>query len=103
LLSADRFIDKCFNQVIDEEVRKRIVESTKLEYNLTEVDFYNLLTRHVKKEMMKVDGKYRLREMTVTRSTKNDNPPHTYFDFIETKKGFRLYEISHYWFKECCQ
>ena len=41
--------------------------------------------------------------MLVTRSTKNNNPPTVRFDFIETKKGYRLYGIDHHWFKECCQ
>ncbi len=103
LLPADMFIDKCFNQVIDDEVRKRIVDRTKLQYTFTEVEFYNLLTSQVKKEIMKVGDNYRLREMLVTRSTKNNNPPTIYFDFIETKKGYRLYEISHHWFKDCCK
>ena len=103
LLPAGKFIDKCFDEVIDDEVRKRIVDRTKLEYTSTEVEFYNLLTSQVKKEIMKVGDSYRLREMLVTRSTKNDNPPTIYFGFIETKKGYRLYEISHHWFKECCQ
>ncbi|HTE26445.1 MAG TPA: hypothetical protein VK664_17900 [Flavitalea sp.] len=103
LLPSDAFIDKCFNQVIDDEVRKRIVDSTKLEYTYTEVEFFNLLTSQVKKEIMMVGDSYRLREMLVTRSTKNTNPPTIYFDFIETKKGYRLYEISHHWFKDCCK
>jgi hypothetical protein len=103
LIPVDNFIDKCFNQVIDDEVRNRIVEKTKLEYDFTDVEFYNLLTSQVKKEIMKVGDGYRLRKILVTRSTKNDNPPTIYFDFIETKKGYRLYEISHHWFKDCCK
>jgi hypothetical protein len=103
LLPADKFIDKCFNQVIDDEVRKRIVDKTKLEYTFTGVEFYNLLTSQVKKEIRKTGDSYRLREMLVTRSTKNNNPPTIYFDFVETKKGYRLYEISHHWFKDCCK
>lgn len=103
LLPVDEFIDKCFNQVIDAEVKKRIVDNSKLEYTFSDVEFYNLLTSQVKKEIMKVGDEYRLRKMLVTRSTKNDNPPTIYFEFIETKKGYRLYEISHHWFKECCQ
>jgi hypothetical protein len=102
LLPTGKFIDKCFNEVIDDEVRKRIVDRTKLEYTFTEVEFYNLLTFQVKKEIMKLGDSYRIRQMLVTRSTKNDNPPTIYFGFIETKKGYRLYEISHHWFKECC-
>jgi hypothetical protein len=103
LLPVNKFIDKCLNQVIDDEVRKRIVDKTKLEYTFTDVEFYNLLTSQVKKEIMKVGDGYRLREMLVTRSTKNNNPPTIYFDFIETKKGYRLYAISHHWFKDCCK
>ncbi len=103
LLSVDKFIDKCFKQVIDDEVRKRIVDHAKLEYTSTGVEFYNLLTSQVKKEIMRVGDSYRLREMLVTRNTKNGNPPTIYFAFIETKKGYRLYEISHHWFKECCK
>jgi hypothetical protein len=103
LIPVDRFVDKCFNDVIDDEVRKRIIDRTKLEYSSTEVEFYNLLTSQVKREIMKMGVSYRLREMQVTRSTKNDNPPTIYFDFIETKKGYRLYGISHHWFKDCCK
>lgn len=103
LIPADKFIKICFNEVIDDEVKKRIVDRTKLEYTFTEVEFYNLLTSQVKNEIMKMENRYRLRQMLVTRSTKNDNPPTIYFDFIETKKGYRLYGISHSWFKNCCQ
>ncbi|WP_066402101.1 hypothetical protein [Flavisolibacter tropicus] len=103
LLPVGKFIDKCFGEVIDDEVQKRIVDRTKLEYTSSEVEFYNLLTSQVKKEIKKVGSGYRLRKMVVTRSTKNNNPPKIYFGFIETKKGYRLYEIDHYWFKQCCQ
>jgi hypothetical protein len=103
LLPANRFIDKCFNEVIDDEVRKRIADISKLEYSYTETEFYNLLTSQVKKEIIKAGDGYRLRNMSVTRSTKNDNPPEIYFEFIETKKGYRLYGIGHHWFKDCCQ
>lgn len=103
LLPAGKFIETCFNEVIDDEVRKRIVDRTKLEYTTTEVEFYNLLTSQVKKEIRKVGDRYRIRQMLVTRSTKNDNPPTIYFGFIESKKGYRLYEISHHSFKKCCQ
>jgi hypothetical protein len=87
--------------MIDDEVRKRIVDKTKLEYTLTEIEFYNLLTSQVKKEILKSGDSFRLREMLVTKSTKNNNPPTICFDFIETKKGYRLYEITHHWFKDC--
>lgn len=103
LLPVDKFIDKCFNQVIDDEVRRRIVDKTKLEYDFTDVEFYNLLTSQVRKEILKVGDGYRLRKMFVTRNTKNNNPPIIYFDFIETKKEYRLYAISHHWFKDCCK
>lgn len=103
LLPVDKFINKCFNKVIDEEVRKRIVDKAKLEYDFTDVEFYNLLTSQVKKQIMKVGGGYRLRKMLVTSSTRKDNPPTIYFDFIESKKGYRLYAISHHWFKDCCK
>jgi hypothetical protein len=89
--------------VIDEEVRKRIVDKTKLEYTSREVEVYNLLTTQVKNEIIKIGGTCRLREMLVTRSTKNDHPPTIYFGFIETKKGYKLYEIGHHWSQECCQ
>ena len=107
LLPVDKFIDKCFNQVIDDEVRKRIIDNTKLEYTFNDVEFYNLLTNQVKKEIMKVGESYRLREMSVTRSTKNDYPPTINFYFIETKRGYRLYEID--WLEmtsgglQCCR
>jgi len=94
LLSVDKFIAKCFNQVIDNEVRKRMIDKTKLEYTFNDEEFYNLLTNQVKKEIMKVGEGYRLREMSVTRSTKNDYPPTINFYFIETKRGYRLYEID---------
>jgi hypothetical protein len=107
LLPIDKFINECFNRVIDNEVRKRIIDNTKLEYTFNDVEFYNLLTNQVKKEIMKVGQGYRLREMSVTRSTKNDYPPTINFYFIETKKGYRLYEID--WLEmtsgglQCCR
>lgn len=103
LLPVDKFISKCFNQVIDEEVRERIVDKTRLEYDITDVEFDNLLTSQVKRQIIKVGDGYQLREMLVTRSTKNDIPPTVYFDFIESKKGYRLYAIGHHWFKDCCK
>ena len=107
LLPVEKFIDKCFNQVIDDEIKKRIVDKTKLEYTFNDVEFYNLLTSQVKKEIMKVGEGYRLREMSVTRSTKNDYPSTIDFYFIETKRGYRLYEID--WLEmtsgglQCCR
>jgi len=103
LLSTSNFIEKCFDEVIDSEVKKRIADRTKLEYTSTEVDFANLINLDAKKEIISGGNKYRLRQMLVTRSAKNNNPPTVRFDFIETKKGYRLYGIDHHWFKECCQ
>lgn len=103
LRSTDNFINKCFNEVIDDEVRKRITDRTKLEYTSAEVEFSNLFTSTAKKEILKVGNQYRFRQMLVTRNTKNNNPPEVVFNFIETKKGYRLYGIDHHWFKECCQ
>ena len=103
LHSTDNFINKCFNEVIDDEVRKRITDRTKLEYASAEVEFSNLLIYTAKKEILKVGNQYRFRQMLVTRNTKNNNPPEVVFNFIETKKGYRLYGIDHHWFKECCQ
>jgi len=103
LLSTGDFINKCFGEVIDDEVRKRIIDKTKLEYTSAEVEFTNLFVSNARKEIVKVGNQYRLRQMLVTRSTKNDNPPTVQFDFIETKKGYRLYGIDHSWFKECCK
>jgi hypothetical protein len=103
LVPASTFIDKCFKEVVDDEVRKRIMDRTKLEYSSTPIEFYHLLTAQVKREIMAVGDSYQLRKMTVTRNTKNNNPPAIYFNFIESKNGYRLYEIGHHWFKECCQ
>ncbi len=103
LLSTGNFIDKCFAEVIDEEVRKRIIDRTKLEYTSADVEFANLFTSHARKEIIRVHNEYRFRQVLVTRSTKNNNPPTVCFDFIETKKGYRLFAIDHSWFKDCCQ
>lgn len=103
LLSTGNFIDKCFGEVIDDEVQKRIIDKTKLEYTSSEIEFANIFTFNARKEIVRVGNKYRFRQMLVTRSTKNNNPPTIRFDFIETKKGYRLYGIDHHWFKECCQ
>jgi len=102
-VSTNNFIDKCFNEVIDDEVRKRITDRTKLEYTFSEVEFDNIFTSNARKVIVRVGNKYRFRQMLVTRSTKNNNPPTICFNFIETKKGYRLYGIDHYWFKECCR
>jgi hypothetical protein len=101
-IPVNKFIDKCFNQLIDDEVRKRIVDKTKLEYNTMEIERYNLVTVEAKRKIMKEDSIYVVRQIAVTRSDKNDNPPTIYFDFIVTKGGYRLYEINHYWSKKCC-
>ncbi|OQP67540.1 hypothetical protein [Niastella populi] len=101
--STDNFIDKCFGEVIDDEVQKRIIDRTKLEYTSSQVEFADIFTSNARKEIVKVGNKYRFRQMLVTRSTKNSNPPTIDFVFIETKKGYRFYGIDHYWFKECCQ
>lgn len=103
LISTGNFIDKCFNEVIDDEVRKRIIDKTKLEYEISEVEFSHLLTSDSRKNIRRTGNQYRMREMLVTRSTKNDNPPTIRFDFIETKKGYRLYKIDHHWAKDCCE
>jgi hypothetical protein len=103
ILSIDSFINKCFGEVIDDEVRKRITDRTKLEYTSADVEFPNLFTFAARKEIIKTGNNYRFRQMLVTRSTKNNNPPEVVFNFIETKKGYRLYGIDHHWFKECCQ
>ncbi|HYD89875.1 MAG TPA: hypothetical protein VEA37_00115, partial [Flavobacterium sp.] len=103
VLSAGNFIDKCFNDVIDDEVKKRIVDETKLEYTFSEIELSKLLTSGAKKEIIKIGDRYRLRQMQVTRSMRNNNPPVIVFNFIETQNGYRLYGIDHYWSKECCQ
>lgn len=103
LLSTGNFIDKCFGEVIDDEVRKRVIDRTKLEYTSADVEFTNLFTSNARKEIVRVGNKYRFRQMLVTRSTKNSNPPTVRFDFIETKNGYRLFGIDHHWFKECCK
>jgi hypothetical protein len=102
LLSTGNFIDKCFGEVIDDEVRKRIIDRTKIEYTSSKIDYTNL-TSNARREVVRVGNKYWLRQMLVTRSTKNNFPPTIRFDFIETKKGYRFYGIDHHWFKECCQ
>ena len=90
-------------KVIDDAVQKRISDRTKLEYTSSETEFANIFTYNARKEIVRIGNKYRFREMLVTRSTKNNNPPTILFDFIETKKGYRLYGIDHHWFKECCR
>jgi len=101
--STGNFIEKCFGEIIDDEVQKRIIDKTKLEYTSSEAEFDNIFTSNARKEIVKVGNKYRFRQMLVTRSTRNNNPPTVVFVFIETKKGYRFYGIDHYWFKECCQ
>ncbi|HEX6169167.1 MAG TPA: hypothetical protein VFZ33_05710, partial [Chitinophagaceae bacterium] len=75
ILSTGDFIDKCFAEVIDVEVRKRIIDRTKLEYKSDEIEFTHLVTSNSRKEIERVGHTYRTRRMLVTRSTKNDNPP----------------------------
>ncbi|HSU50860.1 MAG TPA: hypothetical protein VLJ41_09730, partial [Segetibacter sp.] len=103
LLSTENFINRCMDEVIDDEVRKRIIDRTKLEYTSEDVEFANIFTSTARKKIVKVRNDYRFRQMLVTRSTKNNNPSQIIFNFIETKKGYRLYGINHSWFKECCQ
>jgi len=91
ILSTDRFVDKCFSEVFDDELRKRIIDRTKLEWSSSEVEFKNISSSSRRKEIVRVRNRYRYREMRVTRSSRHDKPPTVLFDFIETKKGYRLW------------
>lgn len=102
-ISSEAFVNKCFREVIDDEVQKRIIDSTKLESFCTEIGLADLHISSARKTIRRVGDGYRLRGMAITRSTKNNNPPTIQFDFIETKEGYRLYSIDHHWFKQCCQ
>jgi hypothetical protein len=102
LLGTSNFIDKCFWEVFDDEVIKRISKSTGKQYTWSDADF-SYLHSNARKEIVKVRNNYRFRQVLVKRSTSNNSPPEIRFDFIETKKGYRLYGIDHHWFKECCQ
>ena len=40
--STGNFIDRCFDEVIDDEVQKRIIDKTKLEYTSSEAEYANI-------------------------------------------------------------
>ena len=103
LIPANKFLQKCFDEIFDQEVLKRINDKSKLETDYNELDLFNIVTAEAKNKIIKIGKYYRLRQMLVTRSTKDNNPPTIHFDFIETKEGYRLYCIDHHWFKECCK
>lgn len=102
VISTRDFVEKCFREVFDEEVMIRIAKKTGKEYITGEIDF-DYLTSPARKEIMKFRNEYRFREALVARSSRNNEPPVVRFDFIETKKGYRLYGIDHSWFKQCCR
>jgi hypothetical protein len=103
LIPTTNFIKKCFDEIFDQEVLKRINDKSKLETDYNELDLFNIITTEARSQIIKIGKYYRLRQMLVTRSTKDNNPPTIHFDFIETKEGYRLYCIDHHWFKECCK
>lgn len=103
LIPTTNFIKKCFDEIFDQEVLKRINDKSKLETDYNELDLFNIITTEARSKIIKIGKYYRLRQMLVTRSTKDNNPPTIHFDFIETKEGYRLYCIDHHWFKECCK
>jgi hypothetical protein len=101
-LSANNFIRRCFTEVFDADVMKRITDTAGKEYTWTEAAFENLPS-NAKKEIVKVGKKYRFRQVIVARGTENNSPPVIRFDFIETRKGYRLFGIDYHWFKVCCR
>lgn len=103
LIPINNFLPKCFDQIFDQEVLKRINDKSKLETSYNELDLSNIITAEARNKIKKAGKYYRLRQMLVTRSTKGNNPPTILFDFIETNEGYRLYCIDHHWFKECCK
>ena len=101
-LATGDFINKCFTGVFDEEAMKRIGKSTGKEYTVSNADF-TYLSSHARKEILKFGDGYRFRQTLVARSSRNNQPSVIVFDFIETRKGYRLYGVDHYSFKTCCR
>ncbi len=79
-------MDKCFREIIDNELMKRMNESTGVEYTCSVANF-SVLSSNVRNEMVKVKREYQFRKALVTRNTGNDSSPLIRFNFIETKKG----------------
>jgi hypothetical protein len=102
LLSTNEFIKRCFREVIDDDVMKRIDDTIAKAFTWTEANFENLRS-NAKREIVRVGKKYRFRQVIVARSTEGNSPPEIVFDFIETRKGYRLYGIDHHWFQNCCR
>ena len=102
LISANEFIKRCFTEVIDNDIMTRIDDTLGKAFTWTEANFENL-SSNAKKEIVRVDKKYRLRQVMVARITDSNSPPEIFFDFIETRKGYRLYGIDHHWFQNCCR
>jgi hypothetical protein len=103
LIPTTNFIKKCFDEIFDQEVLKRINDKSKIETDYNELDLFNIITTEARSKIIKIGKYYRLSQMLVTRSTKDNNPPTIHFDFIETNEGYRLYCIDHHWFKDCCK
>jgi len=102
LLSTNNFIKRCFAEVIDDAVVRRIDDTLGKAFTWVEVNFENMRSS-AKKEIVKAGKKYRFRQVMVARSTEGNSPPVIQFDFIETRKGYRLYGIDHHWFQNCCR
>ena len=81
---------------------KRIDDTLGKAITWTEANFDDLRS-YARKEIVKIGNKYGFREIIVARITDDNSPPVIYFDFIETKKGYRLYGIDHHWFEKCCR
>jgi hypothetical protein len=102
LIATRNFINNCYQEVLDSEVIRRMNDGKQTRYTWIEAGF-ETLPSNAKNEIVRFEGKYRLREALVSRSDKNNYPHEMVFDFIETKKGYRLYGIDRHRFKGCCR
>jgi hypothetical protein len=102
LLSTPAFINRCFGEVINKDVLARISDTAGKTFTWTEAT-WEKLTSSAQKQIVMVGRKYRFRQVEAHQSTENHRPPEIVFNFIETRKGYRLYGIDHHWFINCCR
>lgn len=90
-LSTTYFIDHCFASVFDDEVKRRLNDTTKLDYTKSWYGVNDL------------DHKDLIRTMEVICSERNHHSPTVEFEFSEIEKGYRLHTIHLAGAAHCCK
>lgn len=102
VLTTDRFMKKCYNEIFDKDLISKFNDSSAINYTWVEADASALLTS-TKGKIKKFGKIYRFREIEITKLEDKDNPWKVYLDFIETKSGYKFYGCGYYGDRKCCR